>query len=90
MTNYFVNYAHVPSPYYFKEENLMLNSCLKLTTSLVYVPLKFQTLISEIRHCFFFFFFWGGGGEEEVSETFAMQKLLSFPLTKPSDWCIWL
>ena len=31
--------------------------CSKLTTSLVNVSLKFQTLISQICHCFFFFFF---------------------------------
>ena len=43
--------------------------CAKLTTSLVNVSLKFQTLISQI--CQYFFV-------EKMREAFAVQKLLSF------------
>ena len=43
-------------------------SCSKLTTSLVNVSLKFQTLISQIRRYFLL----------KKCEAFALQKLLSF------------
>ena len=48
-------------------------ACSKLTTSLVNVSLKFQMLISEIRHYFLLKKMWAA---------FAMQKLLTFFQTK--------
>ena len=51
----------------------------KLTTSLVNVSLKFQTLISQISRYFFV---------EKMCEAFALQKLLSFFQQKISVYLV--
>ena len=53
--------------------------CSKLTTSLVNVLLKFQTVISKM--CQYFF-------DEKMGEAFAVQKLLSFFQQKISVYLV--
>ena len=53
--------------------------CSKLTTSLVNVPLKFQTLISK-KHQYFLL--------KKTREAFALQKLLAFFQQKLSVYLV--
>ena len=67
-------YLHEHQINEFNTENTLRTraSCSKLTTSLVNVSLKFQTVVSEIRQYVLL----------KKSEAFALQKLLSFFSTK--------